>query len=149
MSQFKMSVGGHLIAISGYAPNQPVKYRNGYKIHYGLTAELTLTHSRAPTKRITIPFPLTPKSLAMRCADYNAILIGKDLKQLHDALWAFIHFVSENHGLDDPYRPAPADSRDCLVRLQPVTATGNAGAAQAEEFVESWFPPKSSRLKAE
>jgi len=70
---------------------------------------------------------------------HGGILWPKQLKLLHDRIYEFAKDVADNHSWCRPYRPFPDGFEDCVALAWPVTAKGSVGAADAEEYVKSWF----------
>jgi hypothetical protein len=139
MSRLKLHISHCVIAISGLAYHQPVWSRGKLKVHKGPTIELTIASPRDPPRRFNVPFPVTRGMLRNLVAQHGCILWPDDLKKLHVSVEDFAEYVSDNHRWLQPYRPLPDGFEDCVTVVWPVTAKGEVGAVEADEFVRSWF----------
>lgn len=135
-----MHIGHYVIAISGSARDQPVWSRRQLKVHKGPTIELTIAFPQDPPARLNIPFPVTRYRLRKLVARHGGLLAPVQLKLVHDRIDEFAMEIADNHSWYCPYRPFPSGFEDCVAVPRPVTAKGNVGAVDAEEFVKSWFP---------
>jgi hypothetical protein len=140
MNRYKLHIGHYVISISGFAQNQPVWSRGQLKVHNGPTIELTIAFPQDPPARFNIPFPVTPYMLRKLAGRHWGILWPDQLKLLHDRIYEFAKDVADNHSWYRPYRPFPDGFEDCVALAWPVTAKGSVCAADAEEYVKSWFP---------
>jgi hypothetical protein len=139
MSRFKLHISHYVIAISGFAHDQPVWSRNQQKVHKGPTVELTIAFPQDPPARFNIPFPVRRGMLRTLAAQHGGVLWPDDLKNLHERIEAFVEYVADNHSWFRPYRPFPDGSEDCVALVWPVTAKGKIGSAEADELVSSWL----------
>ncbi len=139
MSRYKLHISHYVIAISGFARDQPVWSRQQLKLHKGPTIELTIAFPQDPPNRFNIPFPITRSMLRKLVARHGGILWPKELKTLHDRIDEFAKDVADNHGWYRSYRPFPEAFEDCVALAWPVIAESNVGEVQADEFVRSWF----------
>ena len=140
MKRYKLHIGHYVISISGFAQNQPVWSRRQLKVHKGPTIELTIAFPQDPPKQFNIPFPVTRDMLRKLVGRHGGILWPKQLKLLHDRIYEFAKDVADNHSWYRPYSTFPDGFEDCVAVVWPVTAKGSVGAADAEEYVKSWFP---------
>lgn len=139
MSRFKLHISHYVIAISGFAYRQPVWSRGKLKVHNGPTIELTIALPHDPARRFNVPFPVTRGMLRKLVAQHGGILWPDELKKLHVSIEDFAEYVANNHSWFRPYRPLPDGFEDCVAVVWPVTAKGEVGAVEADEFVRSWF----------
>ena len=139
MSRFKLHISHYVIAISGFAHDQPVWSRNRLKVHKGPTVELTIAFPQDPPERFNVPFPVTRGMLRKLAARHSVILWPDDLRCLHESLEEFAGYIADNHSWFRPYRPFPDGSEDCVALVWPVTAKGKIGSAEADELGGSWF----------
>lgn len=140
MSRYKLHIGHYVIAISAFAQDQPVWSQRQLKVHKGPTIELTIAFPQDPHARFNIPFPVTSYMLRKLVARHGGLLCPDQLKLLHDRINEFVMDVADNHSWYRRYSPFPEGFEDCVAVAWPVTAKGNVGAVDAEEFVKSWFP---------
>lgn len=140
MKRYKLHIGHYVISISGFAQNQPVWSGRQLKAHEGPTIELTIAFPQDLPKQFNIPFPVTRDMLRKLVGRHGGILWPKQLKLLRDRIDEFAKDVADNHGWYRPYRTFPEGFEDCAAVAWPVTAKGSVGAADAEEYVKSWFP---------
>jgi hypothetical protein len=140
MSRYKLHISNYVIAISGFARDQLVWSRQQLKVHKGPTIEITIAFPQEPPARFNIPFPVTRYMLRKLVARHWGILWPDQLKLLHDRIDEFALDVFDHHSWYRPYRTFPEGFEDCVALAWPVTAEGSVGAANAEEYVKSWFP---------
>lgn len=140
MSRYKLHISHYVIAISGFARDQLVWSRQQLKVHKGPTIEITIAFPQDPPARFNIPFPVTRYMLRKLVARHWGILWPDQLKLLHDRIDEFASDVFDHHSWYRPYRTFPEGFEDCVALAWPVTARGSVGAANAEEYVKSWFP---------
>ena len=140
MSRYKLHFDHCVIAISGFAPDQPVWFGRQLKVHEGPTIELTIAFPQDPPKRFNIPLPVTRYMLSKLVGRHGAILLPNQLKLLRHRIDEFVTDVFDHHSWYRPYRPFPEGFEDCVAVVRPVTAKGSVGVVHAEEFVKSWFP---------
>ena len=139
MSRFKLHLSHYVIAISGFAHDQPVWSRRQLKVHKGPTVELTIAFPHDPPERFNVPYPVTQGMLRKLVARHGGILWPRELKNLHKRIEEFAQHIADNHSWYKPYRPTPEGFEDCVAVVWPVTARGMVGTAEADEFVRSWF----------
>lgn len=139
MSRFKLHISHYVIAISGFAHDQPVWSRRRLQVHEGPTIEITIAFPHDPPKRFNVPFPVTRNMLRALVARHGGLLWPKELKLLHERIDEFAKHVAEEHGWYHPYRPFPDGFEDCVAVVWPVTAKARVGTADADVFVRSWF----------
>lgn len=139
MSRYKLHIDHYVIAISGFARDQPVWSRQQLKVHKGPTIEITIAFPQDPPKRFNIPFPVTRDMLRKLVGRHGGILWPKQLKLLHDRIDEFASDVFDHHSWYRPYRPFPEGFEDCVALAWPVTAKGSIGATDAEEYVKNSF----------
>lgn len=140
MNSYKLHISHYVIAISGFAWDQPVWSRQQLKVHKGPTIELTIAFPQDPPSRFNIPFPVTRDMLRKLVGRHGGVLWPKQLKLLHDRIDEFASDVFDHHSWYRPYRTFPEGFEDCVAVAWPVTAKGSVGAVDAEEFVTDWFP---------
>jgi hypothetical protein len=139
MSRYKLHISHYVIAISGFARDQPVWSRQQLKVHKGPTIELTIAFPQDPPNRFNIPFPVTRDMLRKLVGRHGGVLWPKQLKLLHDRIDEFASDVFDHHSWYRPYRTFPEEFEDCVALARPVTAMGSVGATDAEEYVRNWF----------
>jgi hypothetical protein len=139
VERYKLHIGHYVIAISGFARDQPVWSRQQLKVHKGPTIELTIAFPQDPPSRFNVPFPVTRDMLRKLVGRHGGILWPKQLKLLHDRIYEFAKDVADNHGWYRPYRPFTDGFEDCVALAWPVTAKGSADAVEAEEYEKSWL----------
>jgi hypothetical protein len=139
MSRFKLHISYNVIAISGFAHDQPVWSRNRLTVPKGPTVELTIAFPHEPPERFNVPFPVTRGMLRKLAARHDCILWPEELKSLHERIEEFAGYIADNHSWFRPYRPFPDGFEDCVAVVYPVTAKGGIGAVEADELVPSWF----------
>lgn len=139
MSRYKLHIGHYVISISGFAQNQSVWFRRQLTVHKGPTIELTIAFPLDPSARFNIPYPVTRSMLRKLVGRQWGILLPDELKLLHDRIDEFAKDVADNHSWYRPYRTFPEGYEDCVAVVRPVTAKGSVSAADADEYVKSWF----------
>jgi hypothetical protein len=139
VKRYKLHISHYVIAISGFAHDQPVWSGRQLKAHEGPTIELTIAFPQDPPKQFNIPFPVTRDMLRKLVGRHGGILWPKQLKLLHDRIYEYAKDVADNHGWYRSYRSFPKGFEDCVAVVWSVTAKGSVGAADAEEYVKSWF----------
>lgn len=139
MSRFKLHISHYVIAISGFAHDQPVWSRRRLQVHKGPTVEITIAFPHDPPERFNVPFPVTRAMLRKLCARHDGLLSPVELKLLHERIEEFAKHVAENHGWSRPYRPSPDGFEDCVAVVWPATAEARVDTAEVDEIVRSWF----------
>lgn len=127
MPNLKLHLAHYVIAITGFAHNQPVRTRNQLKIYDGPTLELTVSFPMDPPKCFNVPYPIAKPALKRLLGSYGLILWPKEMTTVFKAIEGFAKYVSNNHHWDKPFRPFPDGTLDCVAVLRPFVAKGGVG----------------------
>lgn len=139
MTAYKLHVRHYIVALSGFAQDQPVWSRGELRVHRGPSVEVTMAFPQDPPLRFNIPYPVTRNMLRSLVARHGGALWPHELKLLHNRIDEFVSEVTARNGWYKPYRTFPDDFEDCVASAWPVTAKARLGSVEADVLVRGWF----------